>query len=213
MPPAFVQATGNASGATAGTTLAASFGSNTAPGNLLVVGGGGNAADTYTITDTLGLTWNTAVAHAFDAASAYQASIFYAVTPGGADTITLHSPASPQFRRLWIHEYSGCDTFDKGSSALGSSTLLTTTTPATTVADELVFGLGISFSGITAAGSGYTLRSTQGSESSEDKTVSSTGAQTVTFATASSAWMCLAATFYASVAGGIPDLVMAPPRR
>lgn len=202
MAIAFVQGTGNfASGA--GATLTAAYGSNVTAGNLLIVAGySSNASVTPTlaVSDTQGNAWTSACEVSGWGGTPQDAQIFYAIAKTtGANTVTLTTSGSDTFRRVCIHEYSGCDTLDQVSTNTGASgTTVSSGNVTTTVAAELLFGWMISGSGVTSAGSGETLRQTEGSESTMDQVVSSTGSYAITAPTSDSDWAGLIATFYAA---------------
>lgn len=197
-PTASVQGNQNfASGS--GNSLNSAFSSNVTAGHLLVAAiGGGTVSNT--VTDSQGNTYTKAkdgTNPAMGGGGGYYVAIYYAVAKNtGPNTVTVNYPGSITFRRIAIHEYSGVNAIDVTSSNTGTGTTVSSGSATTNHANELIFGWMLSDSGVTSAGSGYTLRETAGSESTMDKTVSSIGSYNVTAPTSSSAWIGLMATFY-----------------
>lgn len=201
---AFVQ--GNAANSTSATSLTCAFPANVTAGNLIVVDVVGIVPSqaTWTVTDSQGNTYtNPTAANASNSVIPAVAQTWYAkAKTTGACTVTFGGISSDNVR-ICIHEYSGVDTFDVGVGASGNTNLLTATTPVTSQASELVHAWGVSNNGVTSAGSGFTLRETAASESTEDKTVAAAGAQTATFPqSAVNEWLIVVTTFYSSGGGG-----------
>jgi hypothetical protein len=183
-----------------GTSVSAAFSSNVTAGNLIVLAVGWQSSTaTASVSDTQGNTYYSAVGPTVTTAIPYATQIFYAVAQStGSNTVTFTPSASVNQRRLAIHEYSNVNVFDVSSAATGNGGTFSSGSATTTHATELIFGWGISNNGITSAGSGFTLRETTGSESTEDKVVTSTGSYSVTFPSDSTAWILQMATFYGS---------------
>jgi len=176
-----------------------SFNSNVTAGNLLVVAVSyQSTTGTATITDTQGNTYATAVGPTPSATLGFSDAIMYTVAQAsGSNTVGVSLSGSFNYRRLVVHEYSGVDTFDVSAGAIGAAGSGAPTASATTSnANELIFGWAVSNNGTTSAGSGFTLRATAGSESTEDQIVSSAGTQTVVYPNDGSAWIGQIATFY-----------------
>jgi len=203
------------------TTLAVAFGSNVTQNNLMVVGVGSYAGNTFAspaITDTLGSNWFLAVAqNPGTTGTPAQTNIYYAVVPStGPDTVTVHMTGTNSLH-LHIYEISGLLTssvLDQiGSNFQSSATAgIVSTAGPTTTANEYVFALFArnNSAGTWIADSGYgnTLSSPNSGSgtdaSSEDKIVSNTGTQTATASpSATDAITSVIATFVAAN-GGTP---------
>lgn len=197
--PYYVQSTNNGNSA-AGTTLSAAFTSNVTAGNLIVAAVG-YASDTVTATlsDTLGNTYNVAIGPTDSATLGFRQYIFWTVAnSSGANTLLLTLSSGVSFRRLTIHEYTNVNALDAATGAIGSSGAPNSGSVTTSYANELIFGWAESNHGTTTAGSGFTLRETCLSESTEDKAVTSTGSYSAIYPSDGTAWMCQVATFYKS---------------
>jgi len=195
--PSFVQ--GNANGdPTSGTVTTCSFTSNVAAGNLLVVATSfASVSETAAVTDSLGNTYSTAIGPTTSNSISSREYIFYAVVASsGANTITVTNSNPVIFRRVAIHEYSGVNTLEATAGANNTTGAPDSGPVTTTHANALIFGWGISNNGTTTAGTGFTLRETALSESTEDKIVSSTGTYDAIYPNDGSAWICQVAAFY-----------------
>jgi len=124
----------------------------------------------------------------------------------GSDTVTVnYSVASgASLNSISWAEYSGLATsatLDVSSSASGTSlTADTGSFGPTTATNELVVGAAYVATTVSTAGTGFTLRATtSGGNAVEDKNVTSTGNQDVTFNLDSSGgWAAIGATFKAA---------------
>lgn len=201
MAIAHVQST---SGNGSGTSLAVAFGSNNTAGNLLVYGSGGDS-DTTNITDTN----NTPVSAigANDDPNFTYADIYYVQNcAAGANTAT-RTNASGQIS-LSVAEYSGVKTsgaLDQVNTGAGSGTAAASASVTTTQADELLIGLTVAGASVTfTPGASYTERTDTGglrSSELEDQIVASIGSYTASSTlSGSNPWLCLIATFKATVA-------------
>lgn len=200
MAIAFVQGNTNFD-ASVSNTLTAAYTSDVTAGNLLIVATAYpmNTPYTATITDSMGNSYSTAVGPTDSTALFFRNYIHYTVaTSTGPNTVTFTTSGAIDFRRLLIHEYSGVDTLDATAANTGPSGAPNSGSASTNYANELIFGWGISNNGLTTPGSGFTLRQTSASESSEDKIVSSTGSYSAVYPADGSAWICQMATFYSS---------------
>lgn len=118
---------------------------------------------------------------------------------GGTLTITLTLSGPASGLRLAAHAYSGfspttpLDQFTEAGGHAGGSPI-SSGNVTTTAANELIFGWGVSAGG-TTAGSGFTQREIVGSESTEDKFVTSTGSYDASFASSGTDWLVQMATF------------------
>lgn len=196
----------NASGATS-TTSTAAFSSNTTLGNLIIVGiaNDGTAGSVTSVTDTQGNSYSLVVRNT--ALTAVTAEIWVAVvtTAGASNVVTANQGFNDG--AIFAQEWSGLATSsftDQLARGTGSTTTMTATTAATTVANELIFAVGevdLSGSNTITVGAGYSNFLTASSSfvrgAIESKTVSSTGAQTATMTIASgtASWRECIATF------------------
>jgi len=191
-----------------GLTQLASFESQITVGNLLVVGVSSiNNFSTFTISDTLGNTWNTASGPVSSNGTMY---IFYAkVTFGGWTTIVVVNGGTGGEFRILAHEYTGYGALDQvghNSSASGSS--LTSGSMTTQAPGELIFTLAsIQVTTTFTAGGSATSRVTFPNAAfqhycvwSEDQVVTTKGTYTPSGTTgAGGAWQMSSATFIAIV--------------
>lgn len=202
--PAFVQ--GNSNGDSSnGTVSTCAFSSNVTAGNLLVVTiGFVTTSATATASDTQGNTYSTAVGPTDNTGITYRLYTFYAVAKSsGANTVSITISVGATFRRMMIHEYSGVNTLEGSNGASGNLSVPPDSGPVTTThANALIFGWGITNNGTTTAGTGFTLRETALSESTEDKIVSSTGTYDAVYPNDDSSWICQVAAFYYASAVG-----------
>lgn len=194
---AFVQGVSDTGAAGTTPEVLPAFGTNVAVGDLIVVlcGGDGGVTGLATgVTDNLGNTYTRVPG--FDIANGagtLNLDCFYAVvTVAGACTITCAFDDLNEngvFVAQHFNGFVGTATLDqiKRQENASSTTCTSGASPSTTVANEVVIGLGIHASTVSAfsLGSGYT-NLTQASVAArqaamESKIVSSTGAQTATF--------------------------------
>ena len=205
-----VQATYFSTGTTI-TSIYQAFASNNAAGNLIVVAIGFAYTSGVTIssvTDSRGNAYQVGQA-LLNPGGAAQAIYYAENIKAGANTVTVNCTPGVKFPSLRIHEYSGLATsnsLDVSAGASGSTTSMSSgATAATSVAAELVFGAVYSVGSVTSVGSGFTLRvqDTYTSALSEDKIVTSTGAQTATATQAGGhAYVMQVVTFKAAPAAG-----------
>lgn len=167
MTASFLQATGGFA-ATAGTTVAATYGSPVTAGNLLVCGIGCDVNATITVSDSVNGAW-TAIGTRLTN-SALNSQMFYkANTAAGTPTVTA-TCGSGNYRNLRIGEWGGVATttpLDANNGTTGSST--TPATTVTTVADhDLVVGTAY-ITNTAAAGTGFNSRVVTDGNVLEDK--------------------------------------------
>ncbi|MDB5082249.1 MAG: repeat/fibronectin type domain protein, partial [Chloroflexi bacterium] len=142
-------------------------------GNLLVVAVSAyssGTADIAAVTDSAGNKYLKAVANPATPAGKHAVSIWYApnVTGGANFTITATSANEPAYITIAAHEYSGIETggpLDQVRGASGTGTLASTgPTPATSQAEELIFGAFLhQEAGVVdaSAGPGFTMLQSQ----------------------------------------------------
>ena len=193
---------------TAASSIAKAFTTSNILNNLLIVGCGAQGATSIAVTDTQLNAYIAATARAVIAtgnSAGYAIQIFFVPnSKAGANTVTCTFNGSVSSRRMVIHEYSGLLTtspLDVNSSFANTTatSAMTSNSAVTTAAKELVFGWGASNSGWTIPGSGFTIRQTAGSESSEDKIVTVPGSYAATGTSAAADnWVMQMASFKAS---------------
>jgi len=189
-PPSFVQVNNNQ--IASGTSTAVSFKSLTQAGNTIVAyviwSNTGNVA----LTDTRGDSFVSAASPVAWGAN-YRAQVFYAANiTGGTDAVTAtFQNAVSSFGVVYIHEYSGINPLnpvDVTVAASGASGSLNSGTVTTTLPNDLIFGAGVSDNSVTAAGSGFTARSTAYGNITEDCIATSTGSYNATASQNGRAW-------------------------
>ena len=192
--PAFVQDDGT-SFDPFNSSRSVTFTSSTTAGSMIVAVYRGENASTLSVSDNKSGSYTTVVngsTSGIAIAAAYN-------TSGGAShqvTFTVTSTSNPG--DIIILEYSSIATssaFDVGSQNSSFIANISTTTAATSQATELIFGAMFKASTAPTAGSGFTIRMSQGTLYTEDKNVTSTGAQTVNFTHAEATAAISAATF------------------
>jgi chitodextrinase len=178
----------------------------TAAGNLIVVYLIWDSTGSATVSDSLGNHFASATAVARWSNGRYRAQIFYAANVrGGADTVTAtFATAVKSFGLVYVHEYSGISQtapVDVTASTSGTSGALNSGAVTTTNASELLFAGGVSANVVTAAGAGYTPRSTFQGNMTEDRIVSATGSYAATASNSGGAWAMQLVAFRGAAAG------------
>lgn len=210
--PAYVQSTNTGGGGSS--TISATFVSNVAQGDLIVVGVAWNSTTVTvsSVADSLSNTYSSAVGPTTNATLGGSCQIFYAAnTPAGANSVTVTFSGTISGGDLAIHEYSGIrltSPLDVTAAATGNNTSPNSGSATTTQASELIFGWVFAANGPTVtAGSGFTKREDNQGRTSEDETVSSAGSNSATFTLSSrQQWICQMATFKGSSLHPLPIL-------
>jgi outer membrane protein assembly factor BamB len=202
--PTFVQA--NETEVASGTTQSTAFTTANTAGNLIAVYVVWDNTGSVSLSDTRSNTY-TAATGRVTWGSNWSAQVFYAKNiAAGANTVkATYANKLNSFGLLYIHEYSGLDQtspLDVASSATGSPAAMNSGSATTTNASDLLFGAGSSLNTVTAAGSGFTTRSTASGNLTEDRNVSSTGSYAATATQNSSAWVMQMVAFKAATGGG-----------
>jgi hypothetical protein len=170
--------------------------------NVVVVGWNDTTSTVTGVTDTRGNTYTLAVGPT--TGTALRQSIYYAKNiAAGTNTVTVTFNQAADFVDIRALEYSGLDTsspLDKTAAAVGTGTTASSGAATTTLANELIFGAGMTGGGFGGAGTGFVSRiiTTPDADEAEDRTVSATGSYTATAPTSSAAWIMQMATFIAS---------------
>jgi hypothetical protein len=189
-PPSFVQVNNNQ--IASGLSISVAFKSLTQAGNTIVAYVIWSNAGNVALTDTRGDAFLSPASPVGWGANC-RAQVFYAANiAGGADTVTAtFQNAVNSFGVVYIHEYSGINPLnpvDGTVSASGSSSTPNSGTVVTTQPNDLIFGAGVSDNTVTAAGSGFTARSTAYGNLTEDRIATSTGSYSATASHNGSAW-------------------------
>lgn len=211
MAIALVNTTSGTNDASAG-SLGATAASHTA-GNLIVVGvAWSNTVNVSSVTDTAGNSY-TSTGQKADHISSDFVEVFYAknITGNASNVVTANFSANATFRRVMVHQYSGCDTTapfttGEGSTGVGTGTAVATSSWSTATADEVIvaFTSGNNTATYTAGASFTRQLSSIGTDSaSEDRIVASTGSYTASFSVSPSlTWYVAAASFKMAAGGG-----------
>lgn len=202
-------------------SLAATAASHTT-GNLIVVAvvWSGNLNATIP-TDTAGNTYVSTGQKGNNGTSDH-VEIFYAknVTGNAANIVTAHFASNATFRRVMVHQYSGCDTTAPFTTGEGGTALATAAGSVTssswvtaTASEVLVAGFGSSggvASGNIVAGTSYAkqLNNIGTDSGTEDRIVSSTGTYTASYTASSGTqtWWIAAASFKAAGGGSTQNI-------
>jgi hypothetical protein len=177
--PAFVQV--HATETTMQTTCTAAFDQPLVAGDAVVVSIYIEDTTITTVTDSLGSQYTRLVGPIADTLN--DAVYIFAAfdVAGGADTVTATAAASALTLTLYVHEYSNIAAFDAGNGASGvddNIDAMKSGPIATRTANELLFGFGIADS--TAAGTGFTARSSYRNNVSEDRITDAAGSYQAT---------------------------------
>lgn len=202
--PAFVQSATGFSAASAA-SVSATFTASTTAGNLIAVAVGWQSPDgttpTSTVTDDKGNVYTLSTGPAIAFSNYYMATYYAKNVAVNTKAVTLSLGSAMTFVRLAIHEYSGMDTvspLDVVSANAAATGNLDSLTATTTAANEVIFGWCLNGNGTVTAGTGFSSRASVGSEITEDKIVTSTGAYNASCGGDASAWGAHMAAFKGS---------------
>jgi hypothetical protein len=229
-----VQAKNNSSGVFVGiTSQTVSFTSANTANNLLLacisagLNSGGEPDPDPTVSDTAGNTWTKVIAvHQITGQTNPSDTWIYAAlnckAQGAGNVVTANFGSNSQnFISITIYEFtngaggstSGWTADQTGSSSAGNTAASTScTTGTTTVANEIVVGANANWTSAPTVGAGYTAGPVNSSgidTFTEHKFISSTGAQTIVWGTATTASnsTTVGATFFVSSTGPPPVLM------
>lgn len=197
----FVQANAvPTSNQTSASSLAAAFPASQIAGNLnvVVVGWGDNTSSISSVTDSLGNVYTLAIGPT--STTGLQQSIYYAKNiAGGSNTVTVQFNQAAAFPDLRIVEYAGADTvnpLDVKIAATGKGTTANSGFATTTVANELIFGAGLTATKFSGGGTGFVVRNIDFfGNIVEDRIVTTTGSYNATAKTSSALWVMQMLTF------------------
>jgi hypothetical protein len=160
----------------------ASFSSNNAAGNLIVIAldWDNQAVNVLSVTDAKGNVYTAAAPPVNGAGnlSSWRDQMFYAKNIGaGANTVNVEFSGSVH-SELYIHEYSGADTnspLDVTTSSVGNSSTANSGSKTTNFPNELVFGYCQASTVNCNQGANFAARQTDNGNLSEDMIATSTG--------------------------------------
>jgi uncharacterized protein (TIGR03437 family) len=189
IPVSFVQATANAASSSAN-TFSLSFASNTAAGDLILVGFVFNSnANFSSISDSQGNLF-AEVGSQLTSPGAHRSRVYYANNiKGGADTVTINLSANVIALEVYLTEYSGVNqvtSIDAQAGASGAGGAVSSGNATTNVAGDMIYGYCVGDNACTA-GSGFTSRSAFNNNLIEDMKGGSPGVYAAT-GTANNGW-------------------------
>ena len=176
-----------------GSTVTAAFPSANTVGSLIVVSVEWNSAATPTITDSKGNTYTSAGAALTTPGTTYKEQTFYASNVvAGSNTVTAtFTGATTSDRLIYAHEYGGMATsspVDATTSQTGTAAVMSTGSLTTTSANTLLYAVGMGKNQVTSVTPGFTMRSTNASNLTEDQAVTSAGSYSATATQNSNGW-------------------------
>ncbi len=180
-------------------TVSVSYSSSEKAGdmNVVVVGWNDTTASVQSVKDSVGNTYKLAVGPT--KGTALEQSIYYAASIlGGSNTVTVTFNQAATYPDVRVLEYSGVASLDVTAGASGNSSSASSGSATTKNANELIFGANMVATQTSGAGSGFTKRviTSPDSDLAEDRTVTSTGANSATATlTSSGPWVMQMATF------------------
>jgi hypothetical protein len=189
VPISFVQSAAN-SASSATKTFSAAFPSNTAAGDLILVGFDFASNVTFSsITDSQGNAL-TQVGKELLSTGDSRSRVYYAANiKGGADTVTVTLSANSSYVEVYLTEYAGVNQtnpIDAQAGASGGAGAVSSGNATTTVAGDMLYGYCVADYACTA-GSGFTARSTYNDNLTEDMTAGAPGSYAAT-GTANNGW-------------------------
>ena len=205
----FVQATGKSSTGSS-SSLAVPFSSNTAAGDLILVGFDFTTSVTsFSVTDSQGNVF-TAVGSQLTSPAGVRSRVYFAKNiKGGADTVTVKLSAISSCIEVYLTEYKGVDStnpIDAQVGATGNSGAVTSGNATTTVAGDLIYGYCVGDWACTA-GSGFATRSNLDDNLIETEQAAKSGTYAAT-GSANKGWtMQMVALKPASPSGGSPPAI------
>ena len=178
---------------TTGTTNSLAFVSGNTGGNLIVVTVVWNNTGAVSLSDTRGNTYTSVAARQTWNASWSEQTFVAKNVSAGANTVTARfTTAISAFGTVYLHEYSGVDRtnpVDVQRSATGNSAAMSSGAITTTVPGDLLFAAAASKGTVTAAGSGWTTRSTSFGNRTQDRLAGVAGSYTASATQNSNRWV------------------------
>ncbi len=188
--PAFVQARANE--VHSGRTNSLAFTNANGAGHLIVVTVVWSNSGAVTLADTRGNPYASAGARTAWNGS-WSSQTFYAKNiAAGTNTVTAtFATTINQWGIIYLSEYSGVDKvnpLDVQRSATGTAAAMSTGAVTTTTGGDLLYAAGASKATVTAAGSGWTTRSTAFGNRTQDRIAGAPGSYTATATQDSNGW-------------------------
>jgi Bacterial Ig domain len=147
-------------------------------GNLIVVYVAWTNTNSVTITDTRRNAYRPVEKNPKEWGSNRSSQVFYAENiAGGSNTVQgtfSEAIKSAGWAAIYVHEYAGiekADPLDVSVSSAGVTDMMSSGLMETKNANDLIFGAGAAAGGINQEGSGFTSRSTEFGNLTEDKSV------------------------------------------
>jgi chitodextrinase len=165
--------------------------------NIVAIGWNDTTSNITSVTDSQGNAYQLAVP-VFRGNGLSQAIYYAPSIKAGADTVSATFNQAAIYVDLRVAEYAGVSAFDTGTSATGNDSTPSTGAITTAASKELLFGAGMTFSGFTAAGAGFTTRviTSPDSDILEDQMVNATGSYSAGASVSpSSFWLMQIAAF------------------
>jgi hypothetical protein len=192
----------------AGSSIRVSFANPNTAGNLIVAYVIWDNNGAISLSDTQGNAYMSAVSAAKSPRDNTYAQVFYAANVrGGANTVQVSfSTRVAHYALLYIHEYSGVDRFSPLQSAganTGTSALMSSGTIRTISPNTLLFAGGVSNHTVTAATSGFSLRSSAYGNMTEDKVATASDYYNPTAIQIGTSWIMQAVAFNPAISSSI----------
>ncbi|MGW5238720.1 PQQ-dependent sugar dehydrogenase [Monashia sp. NPDC004114] len=195
--PAFVQARANE--VTSGRTNSLAFSNANQAGDLIVVTVVWNNSGAVTVADTRGNAYVSAGVRTGWNNSWSQQTFYAKNVAAGANTVTAtFATAISQWGTLYLTEYSGVDKvnpLDVQRSSTGTTAAMSSGAVTTTTTGDLLYAAGASKGAVTAAGPGWTTRSTGFGNRTQDQLAGAAGAYTATGTQDSNRWVMQVVAF------------------
>jgi glucose/arabinose dehydrogenase/PKD repeat protein len=198
--PSFVQT--QAREIASGKTDAVAFTSANTAGNLIVASVFWNNAGTATLADSRGNAYTSVAARRSWGSNWSEQTFFAKNIAAGVNTVTATFGTSISgWALVYIHEYAGLDKVnpvDGTTGAIGTANAMSSGALTTTAAGDLLFAAGASTVTVTAAGTGWTTRSTASGNRTEDRLATAPGPYTATATQNGTGWVMRIVAFRAA---------------
>jgi outer membrane protein assembly factor BamB len=170
--------------------------------NVVAVGFNDNTSTITSVTDSAGNVYQ--LAAPLTQQSGLSQAIYYAkninAAAAGSNVVTVHFSAAAAFPDVRVAEYGGLDTtspLDTSASASGSGTTASSGNLTTSVANDVIFGAGMTSSMFTGGTNGFTSRiiTSPDADIAGDKFATTPGTYSATASLGSSPWVMQAVAF------------------
>ena len=189
--PSFVQT--QAREIASGTTDSVAFSSANTAGNLVVATVFWNNTGAVTVVDSRGNAYASVAPRRTWGSNWSEQTFFAKNVAAGPNTVTATFATSiAGWAIVYVHEYAGIDKLkplDGTVGAIGSAAAMSSGSLTTTVAGDLLFAAGASTGSVTAAGAGWTTRSTVSGNRTQDRTAAAPGPYSATATQNGSGWV------------------------